>query len=50
MLRKASDLQGDYLSEIKGTSVYGVDDEKLGSVNDALVDDGSYHYARITLG
>ncbi len=41
MLRKASDLQGDYLSEIKGTSVYGVDDEKLGSVNDALVDDGT---------
>jgi hypothetical protein len=41
MLRKVSDLQGDYVSDLKGAPVYGVDDEKLGSVSDALIDDGS---------
>jgi sporulation protein YlmC with PRC-barrel domain len=52
MLRKASDLQGDYLSELKGTNVYGLDDEKLGSVNDALVDDraGDLRYLLIDSG
>ena len=29
MLRKVSDLQGDYVSDLKGTNVYGADDENL---------------------
>jgi sporulation protein YlmC with PRC-barrel domain len=41
MLRKVSDLEGTYLEGIKGTDVYGANDEKLGTVHDAVVDDAS---------
>jgi hypothetical protein len=52
MLRKVSDLEGDYLGELKGTNVYGPGDEKLGSVHDALVDDrsGELRYLLIDSG
>jgi uncharacterized membrane protein/sporulation protein YlmC with PRC-barrel domain len=52
MLRKVSDLQGDYVSDLKGTNVYGADDEKLGSVSDALVDDrtGDLRYMLVDSG
>lgn len=41
MLRRVSELEGDYLNNIKGINLYGVDNEKLGSVQDALVEDSS---------
>src|SRR4051794_9024214 len=41
MLRRVSDVQSDYLTDIRGASVYGADEEKLGTVHDALVDDRS---------
>ncbi len=41
MLRRVSDLEGDYLDNLRGTNLYGIDNEKLGTVHDALVDDGS---------
>lgn len=52
MLRKVSDLQGDYVSDLKGTNVYGADDEKLGSVSDALVEDrtGDLRYLLVDSG
>jgi PRC-barrel domain protein/ActD protein len=41
MLRRVSDLLSDYVTDIRGTNVYGPDDEKLGTVHDALIDDRS---------
>jgi PRC-barrel domain/Protein of unknown function (DUF3341) len=52
MLRKVSDLEGNYLDNIKGTNLYGVDDEKLGTVRDALADDttGDLRYLLVDSG
>jgi hypothetical protein len=52
MLRRVSDLEGDYLTGLKGTNLYGPDQEKLGSVKDALVDDrtGELRYLVIDSG
>src|SRR5579863_543326 len=41
MLKKASNMESEYLGDLRGTNVYGPDDEKLGKVDDALIDDGS---------
>lgn len=41
MLRRVSNLDGDYLTDLRGTNVYGPNDEKLGTVDDALIDDQS---------
>ncbi len=41
MLRRVSDLEGDYLNAIRGTNLYGTDHERLGTVHDALIDDGT---------
>lgn len=41
MLRRVSDLEGDYLKNLEGTNIYGIDNEKLGTVRDALIDDGT---------
>ena len=41
MLRKISDLEGNYLDAIKGTDLYGADDEKLGTVHDGLIEEGT---------
>jgi hypothetical protein len=41
VLRKVSDLEGDYLGALKGANLYGPGDEKLGSVHDGLIDDRS---------
>ena len=52
MLRRLSELGGDYLGDIRGANVYGPDDEKLGSVEDALVDDrtGDLRYLLVDAG
>src|SRR5690348_15265256 len=52
MLRRLSDLQSDYLTDIRGTNVYGPDEEKLGTVHDALVDDrsGELRYLLVDTG
>lgn len=52
MLRRATDLQSDYLGDLKGANVYGPNDEKLGKVEDALVDDrsGDLRYLLIDAG
>lgn len=52
MLRKVSDLEGNYLSGLKGTNVYGPNEEKLGTVQDALVDDrtGDLRYLLVESG
>lgn len=41
MLRKVGDLEGNYLDTIKGTDLYGANDENLGTVHDGLVDETS---------
>ncbi|HZP22009.1 MAG TPA: PRC-barrel domain-containing protein [Terriglobales bacterium] len=41
MLRQLSQVDRNDLNDLRGTSVYGPNDEKLGSVDDALVDDSS---------
>src|ERR1700759_1997579 len=41
MLRRVSDLEGDYLKNLEGANLYGIENEKLGTVKDALVDDGT---------
>ena len=41
MLRKVSDLEGNYLDAIKGADLYGANDEKLGTADDGLVDESS---------
>ncbi len=52
MLRRATDLQADYLGDLRGTEVYGPNDEKLGKVEDALIDDrtGDLRYLVIDAG
>lgn len=52
MLRKVSNLEGDYLGDVRGSKVYGPNDEKLGTVNDALVDDqtGDLRYLLVDAG
>lgn len=52
MLRRVSDLEGDYLDTIRGTNLYGVDHEKLGTVHDAWIDDvtGELRYLLIDSG
>lgn len=52
MLRRVSDLEGDYLTGLKGTALYGPDDEKLGTVDDALIDDrnGELRYLVVDSG
>jgi sporulation protein YlmC with PRC-barrel domain len=52
MLRKVSELEGDYLSDIGGIDLYGADNEKLGTVKDALVDDsdGNLRYLLVDSG
>ena len=52
MLRKVSDLEGDFVNDVRGRSVYGLDDEKLGKVEDALVDDraGDVRYLVVDSG
>ncbi len=39
MLRRASKLNDDYMSDLRGTNVYGSDAQKLGTIEDALLDD-----------
>jgi len=41
MLRKLRDLDDTYLSDLRGTNVYGPDEEKLGTIDDALIDEHS---------
>jgi len=41
MLRRVSDIDNDYLNDLRGTKVYGPNDEKLGTVDDAVADDVS---------
>ncbi len=41
MLRRVSKLDGDYLSDLRGTNVYGPGDQKLGTIDDALVQGGT---------
>ena len=43
MLRKVSNLESDYLEDIRGSNVYGLNEEKLGTVEDALIDDRTGH-------
>jgi sporulation protein YlmC with PRC-barrel domain len=52
MLRRASKLNDDYMSELRGTRVYGSDAQKLGTVDDALLDDrtGELRYLVISAG
>ncbi len=51
MLRRVRELDGDYLNDIRGTNVYGPNEEKLGKVDDALVDDsGGLRYLVIDAG
>lgn len=52
MLRKVRDFDGDYLDDLKGTNLYGPDQEKLGSIDDAIVDDrtGNLHYFVVDAG
>lgn len=52
MLRRVSDLEGAYLNNIRGINIYGIDNEKLGTVDDALVDDvtGDLRYLLVDSG
>ena len=52
MLRRVSDLEGNYLNNIRGINIYGIDNEKLGTVDDALVDDvtGDLRYLLVDSG
>ncbi len=52
MLRKVRDFEGDYLEGVRGANVYGPDSEKLGSIDDALIDDrtGEVRYFLIDSG
>ena len=52
MLRKVRDFDGEYLGELKGTNIYGRDDEKLGSIDDALIDErtGNVRYLLVDAG
>ncbi len=52
MLRRVSELEGDYLNNIRGTNLYGLENEKLGTLHDALVDDttGDLRYLLVDSG
>ena len=52
MLRRVSDLEDNYLNNIRGINIYGIDNEKLGTVDDALVDDvtGDLRYLLVDSG
>jgi len=52
MLRRVSDVNNDYLSDLRGTKIYGPNDEKLGTVDDALADDvtGDLRYLIVDAG
>lgn len=52
MLRRVSTLDGDYLTDLRGTNVYGPGNEKLGTVEDALMDDrsGDLRYLLVDAG
>ena len=52
MLRRVSKLEGDYLTDLRGTNVYGPSHEKLGTVDDALIDDrtGDLRYLLVDAG
>ena len=52
MLRKVRDFEGDYLEGVRGANVYGPDSEKLGCIDDALIDDntGDVRYFLIDSG
>jgi sporulation protein YlmC with PRC-barrel domain len=52
MLRKVSKMDGDYLSDLRGSNVYGPNDQKIGTVDDALVDDktGDLRYLLVDAG
>ena len=39
MLRRASKINPNYMGDLRGTTVYGSDNQKLGTVDDALLDD-----------
>ncbi len=52
MLRRATKLNPNYMSDLRGTDVYGSDNQKLGTVDDALIDDqtGELRYLLIDAG
>lgn len=52
MLRRVSDIDNDYLSDLRGTNLFGPGDEKLGTVDDALADDvtGDLRYLIVDAG
>ena len=52
MLRRVSNLDGDYLADIRGLNVYGPNNERLGTVDDALIDDrtGDLRYVLVNAG
>ena len=39
MMRRASKINANYTGDLRGTAVYGSDNQKLGTVDDALLDD-----------
>lgn len=52
MLRRVSNLEGDYLTDLRGTNVYGPNNEKLGTIDDALIDErsGDLRYLLVDAG
>ena len=52
MLKKARDLETDYLGDLRGTDIYGPNDERLGTVGDGLIDDvsGNLRYLLVDAG
>jgi hypothetical protein len=52
MLRRVSDLEGDYLNNFRGINLYGIGNEKLGTIDDGLVDDatGDLRYLLVDSG
>ncbi len=52
MLRRVSNLDVDYLTDFRGTNVYGPNNDKLGTVEDALIDDqtGELRYVLVNAG
>lgn len=52
MLRRLREIDDNYLSELQGANIYGPDQEKLGTVDDALIDDrnGDLRYLLVNAG
>lgn len=52
MLRRVREIDNNYLSDLDGANVYGADEEKLGTVDDALIDDrnGDLRYLLVNAG